>query len=166
MLVFVGVFILQWWSFTLYNIWALVTTPPAPVLVLAVIIINLGGIYNAIAYTIIRRKLQSQRRQNAVTSGGNNITNTTTDANSSGAAPPRVSGGSRVPIDKDVLPDVLDNPGYNSRVSQAWSVPAHPDSDAGEKQDAGPVQIHIHIWMSSTRRPSESLEAAVLIHST
>src|SRR6218665_515255 len=153
MLVFVGVFILQWWSFTLYNIWALVTTPPAPVLVIAVIFINLGGIYNAIAYTIIRRKLQNQKRQNAVASGGD--INKSTIVKSSGTTPRIVSAPHTVPVPggvPEVLPDVLkgssdvlDDPSFDSQVTEAWSVPIVPDSDAGEKQDADRIQIHIHI---------------------
>ena len=64
MLIFVAVFILQWWSLTLFNVWVLVVTPPSAVLVLSVLLINLGGVYNCIAYTIIRRRLQRQKHDN------------------------------------------------------------------------------------------------------
>ena len=60
MMVFVIVFILQWWSLALFNIWSLITPPPAVLLVLPVALINLGGVYNCIAYTVIRRRLRQQ----------------------------------------------------------------------------------------------------------
>lgn len=64
MLIFVAVFILQWWSLTLFNVWVLVATPPSAVLVLSVLLINFGGVYNCIAYTVIRRRLQRQKVNN------------------------------------------------------------------------------------------------------
>src|SRR6218665_543391 len=154
MMVFVAVFILQWSPYTLFNLWGIFEDPPAPVFIIAVIIVNLGGIYNGIAYTIIRRKLQRQKRQNAVVSCcGDNITKTT-DANSSGATPrivspsrpARVLGGSHVPEDQDApSEDVVDDPGVALLVTEPWSAPFLPDSDAGKAEDVDRIQTHIHI---------------------
>ena len=153
MMIFVAVFILQWWCFVVYTVWNMVSIPPPTIFVIAVIFINLGGIYNAIAYTIIRQKLQNQKRQNAVSSGGD--INKSTIAKSSGTTPRIVSAPHTVPVPggvPEVLPDVLkgssdvlDDPSFDSQVTEAWSVPIVPDSDAGEKQDADRIQIHIHI---------------------
>jgi hypothetical protein len=47
------------------NFWTMFSVPPAGILITTVIIVNLGGVYNCIAYTVIRRRLQ---RQNATSS--------------------------------------------------------------------------------------------------
>jgi|SRR6218665_2480308 len=151
MMIFVAVFILQWWTFIVYTAWTMVSDPPPTIFILAVIFINLGGIYNSIAYTIIRRKLQNQKRQNPVTSGGaiDSITKTI-DVNSSVAAARVVSAPRAVHVLSgvpEVLPDVLrvSSDVLDDPVTKAWSVPPLPDSDVGEKQDADQILIHIHI---------------------
>ena len=58
MTIFVVVFIVQWWSLILVNIWSMVGLPPDALFIPAVIFLNLGGIYNSIAYTIIRRRVK------------------------------------------------------------------------------------------------------------
>ena len=60
MMIFVAVFIFQWWSLVMSNIWFLVETPPPWVIIITVTLVNMGGIYNLVAYTIIRRRLQLQ----------------------------------------------------------------------------------------------------------
>ena len=153
-MIFVAVFILQWWTLTLYNIWGIFAIPPPPVLILAVIFINLGGIYNSIAYTIIRRRLQNQRRLNAVVSNGDNVASTT-DTNSSISrvfSDPSAVHVSRVSLVPEILPDVLNvssyvltDPGFDSQVMEARSVAILPDTDAGEKQDVERIHVHIHM---------------------
>ena len=56
----IGLVGVQWWSLVLSNVWAMFEPPHVAVLVTAVLIINLGGVYNCIAYTVIRRRLQQQ----------------------------------------------------------------------------------------------------------
>ena len=61
MLLFVAVFIWQWWTTVLYGIWHMVSDePPAGLIVVMVTLVNLGGVYNCIVYTIIRRRIQQQ----------------------------------------------------------------------------------------------------------
>jgi hypothetical protein len=60
----------QWWSLVAFTIWSLIATPHIAILVVCVLLINLGGLYNCIAYTVIRRRLQnknSSRGQQGVT---------------------------------------------------------------------------------------------------
>jgi hypothetical protein len=52
----------QWWPLVVFNIWARIATPSIVLLITAVLVINLGGVYNCIAYTVIRRRLQQRRR--------------------------------------------------------------------------------------------------------
>ena len=44
-----------------YNIWSLIELPPFSLVVVTVVIANLCGLYNCIAYTVIRRRLQQQK---------------------------------------------------------------------------------------------------------
>jgi len=57
-MMFVTAFILQWWPLVLFNFWVMFSPPPAEMLLLAVFVLNFGGVFNCIAYTIIKRKLQ------------------------------------------------------------------------------------------------------------
>ena len=58
MTIFVVVFIFQWWSLILVNIWSMVSRPPDALFILPVVVINLGGVYNCIAYTVIRYRFK------------------------------------------------------------------------------------------------------------
>jgi hypothetical protein len=52
----------------------MIGVPPAGMLITAVLIANFGGVYNCIAYTVIRRRLQQQNSTGGpqvVYSGGN-----------------------------------------------------------------------------------------------
>jgi hypothetical protein len=53
-------FRLQWWPMVVSNFWAMFSVPPAQILATTVAIVNLGGVFNCIAYTVIRRRLQQQ----------------------------------------------------------------------------------------------------------
>ena len=54
MTLFVLAYIGQWWPYVLQAAWGLFATPPMATIVLSVLIINLGGVYNCLAYTVIR----------------------------------------------------------------------------------------------------------------
>ena len=56
MMLFVLVYLWQWWAFVVQALWGLVETPHIIIYILGVFIINLGGVYNALAYTFIRKK--------------------------------------------------------------------------------------------------------------
>ena len=60
MMIFVVVFIFQWWPNTLLFLWGFVSTPPPQINMLSGFIINMGGVCNCIAYTFIRRSLQKE----------------------------------------------------------------------------------------------------------
>ena len=57
MFIFVVIYVLQWWSPVVYDVWAMVAEPPDQFLVVCVFFVNLGGVYNCFAYTLIRRRL-------------------------------------------------------------------------------------------------------------
>ena len=59
MMLFVLVYLWQWWTFVVQALWGLVETPHIAIYILGVLIINLGGVYNALAYTFIRKKYSS-----------------------------------------------------------------------------------------------------------
>jgi hypothetical protein len=75
----------QWWPLIMSNVWALLAVPPAGMMVAAVLVINLGGVYNCVAYTVIRRRLQRQntsRGQQVVLSRGDTVAVATGDRGS------------------------------------------------------------------------------------
>ncbi len=57
---FVLAYFLQWWPFFLYSFWAYVEIPPIMMIELNVIFTNLGGLFNFVAYTFVRRQYRSQ----------------------------------------------------------------------------------------------------------
>ena len=56
MLLFVLAFLAQWVCVMAFYIWALLAMPPLAMVVLVVIFANLGGVFNFIAYTWLKRK--------------------------------------------------------------------------------------------------------------
>ena len=56
MMVFILVFLLQWWPWSTQAIWSRFTQPPNWLMVCVVLFCNLGGVLNAFAYTFLRRK--------------------------------------------------------------------------------------------------------------
>ena len=56
MLLFVAAFILQWWAYVIYCIWNFFTEPHVVIIVGAVTFSNMGGLFNFLAYTYIRKK--------------------------------------------------------------------------------------------------------------
>ena len=61
MMVFVGAYLLQWSSYVVQAVWSMVGVPRIWLFILTVIMINLGGVYNALAYTIIRRYMVAKK---------------------------------------------------------------------------------------------------------
>ena len=63
MMVLVLAFMVQWWSWVLHAIWAYFSIPQIWLIFVVVFFCNIGGLLNAFAYTIIRRKyLKKDRR--------------------------------------------------------------------------------------------------------
>jgi len=56
MMIFVFVYILQYWAFCVYSVWLVVSEPSIVILLAAVFFTNLGGVFNMLAYTLLRRK--------------------------------------------------------------------------------------------------------------
>ena len=59
MLVFVLIFILQWWALIFFNAWTISDSPPIdwwPIVTGC--LCNLGGVWDCIAYTVIRRRIR------------------------------------------------------------------------------------------------------------
>jgi len=57
---FVVAFFAQWWPISVYSIWDFIATPPIILVELSAIFCNLGGVFNFIAYTLVRRKQNSK----------------------------------------------------------------------------------------------------------
>lgn len=66
---------LQWWPYTTQALWSLVTPIPFGMVIIVVVVCNLGGLYNAIVYTIIRRrytKVSGVENNSAMQTGNTN----------------------------------------------------------------------------------------------
>ncbi len=60
MVLFIVVFFAQWWGFSLYVAWQQVTPcPPLEVLMLMLWFTNFGGVFNAVAFTFVRRRYKA-----------------------------------------------------------------------------------------------------------
>ena len=59
MVVFVGAYFIQNWPAMIYYIWAYLQSPPMVLIVVLVIFVNMGGLFNAFAYTFVRKRYQS-----------------------------------------------------------------------------------------------------------
>jgi hypothetical protein len=59
MLLFVAVYLFQWWAFVAQAIWSFAGSPADAMYIVTVFFVNLGGVYNALVCTIIRRKYSS-----------------------------------------------------------------------------------------------------------
>ena len=62
MTLFVFAFLVQWAPWLFYSIWSFRVLPPIWLLVWVVISFNLGGMYNALAYTIMRKVYQKKKK--------------------------------------------------------------------------------------------------------
>lgn len=54
----------------MFNVWAMVAAPTTALWVTVVLLANLGGVYNCIAYTVIRRRLQKQTSRGTLVVAG------------------------------------------------------------------------------------------------
>ena len=63
MMLFVVVFMVQYWAFCVYCMWFLVEEPPVVITWAVVFFPNLGGMLNLMAYTVMRRRLQAVKRE-------------------------------------------------------------------------------------------------------
>ena len=69
MTIFVAAYVLQWWPYVVASIWTLIKKhPPVVIYILAVFTCNMGGVFNALAYTILRRRLQASNRASVTSS--------------------------------------------------------------------------------------------------
>ena len=59
LILFVVAYFAQWWPLVLLSAWSYVAPPPDVLMVLVVIFVNAGGVYNCLAYTVIRRRLRA-----------------------------------------------------------------------------------------------------------
>ena len=59
MMIFVVVFLFQWWIQILFVVWGLFGTVLKYLAVVSECLINLGGVYDCVAYTVIRRRFQT-----------------------------------------------------------------------------------------------------------
>ena len=61
MMLFVAVFIGQWWAYVAMALWGIFGEPHVALVTCVVIFSNLGGVFNFIAYTLVRKKYQTVR---------------------------------------------------------------------------------------------------------
>ena len=54
LMLFVAAYIAQWWPYVTYSVWALFGNPPFLILYLVVLLCNMGGVFNFVAYTFVR----------------------------------------------------------------------------------------------------------------
>ncbi len=58
MMLFIAAYFCQYFWFSIYALWTISYDPPVAILCLAVLFCNLGGLFNLIAYTLVRRRYQ------------------------------------------------------------------------------------------------------------
>jgi len=74
MMAYVLAFLFQWWPIGVISIWGLVGIPDIGIIITAVIVVNLGACYNAIAYVYLRnvnaraKKRERKKREAAAAS--------------------------------------------------------------------------------------------------
>ena len=61
MMLFVAVYIFQWWSYVVYATWLLAEEPHLFIMVCAVTFSNMGGLFNLITYILMRRQKQNNK---------------------------------------------------------------------------------------------------------
>ena len=76
MMLFVVVFMVQYWAFCVYCMWTIFSEPPVTITWAGIFFSNLGGALNLVAYTMVRRKLQGVKPSEE-RNVGNNPTDTT-----------------------------------------------------------------------------------------
>lgn len=56
MMLFVAVYIAQWWSYVTYAVWNLFAEPHVVIMVASVLFSNLGGMFNLLTYILMKRQ--------------------------------------------------------------------------------------------------------------
>ena len=80
LMVFVAAFAVQWAGFIVQAVWGMVGVPAMWLILFTVVLTNMGGVLNALAYTVIRRFRDAKKQ--AGTDTGNNGTSDTTNTHS------------------------------------------------------------------------------------
>ena len=57
MTIFVVAYLAQWWPSILLSVWSYIAPPPIVIMLLIVIFANMGGVFNFLAYTFVRKRL-------------------------------------------------------------------------------------------------------------
>ena len=65
MMLFVVAYMAQWSFFVVYSIWSLIDLPNLASIIAVVILCNMGGLFNFLAYTFIRRQLKAGSKRPA-----------------------------------------------------------------------------------------------------
>ena len=76
MTLFVFSYMVQWSPYMTYTVWSYFSLPPPELLIITVIILNMGGVYNSFAYTIMRKLYDSKdkrERQHEVKTGSTTV---------------------------------------------------------------------------------------------
>jgi len=68
MMSFVAAYLAQWWTYVAYATWGIFREPHVSIIWGAVFFSNMGGVFNFLAYTFIRRKYQQRRTKTTDTS--------------------------------------------------------------------------------------------------
>jgi hypothetical protein len=74
----IALFCSQRWPYVTYAVWSMVEDPPFTVRMLIVIICNLLGVYNALAYTVILRRYTNVGPESALPESNVNQSRKTT----------------------------------------------------------------------------------------
>ncbi len=61
LILFVVAYTAQWWPFFIYSVWYYIAIPHIYLAVCITIFANMGGLFNFLAYTLIRKKLATEK---------------------------------------------------------------------------------------------------------
>ena len=67
MMFFVAAFIAQWWAFIIFNLWNFFSVPHISIVVAGVIFSNMGGVFNFLSYTYVRKRQSGVEANNETT---------------------------------------------------------------------------------------------------
>ena len=63
LILIVAAYISQWWSFVVLTVWSYIADPHIVLLILVVTFCNAGGVFNSIAYTLMKRRGSSDNNR-------------------------------------------------------------------------------------------------------
>ena len=75
MMLFVLAYIVQWWAFVTFAFWGLFSMPHFIIMWAAVCFSNLGGLFNFLAYTYVRKRQTANAVEDSSTATGTTGTN-------------------------------------------------------------------------------------------